>query len=602
MSGKALQAFVTNYRAEDAEKLTARMKNGLSSCKYKPAEYERLQAIIDAKRLESDLIGQKVLKTRCTAKATKESSTLRQHRQVWSCECPRLQKAEEKAEDDLHDFLETIKPSDRTDTGIFSLQDYALLLEGEREEFRKASVEPVHHLKDNLAVRLREVQHQQPRAFGSDWDQVVQQIHFVKSQQEDVTAKLHAEYQSTEEEIIVLGLEKYLTSTSDNQLITENLPEEVLDSDCPYPELKESLIQAFQSLSERYQSRQQSLQEHLQTTDRFCGWPADEHQRFQFCLSLYAHPDVPNSRALCMDMLQKLFPQRSKQELMAHERVWDWWCFTQAQLKVLTQQWQRDHEELLARALVTLQEATRAHQEEQEHQQDRQHQQDICSQLRRKLQQWRAQQEEVAKLEADIAARQREEEEARLKREQERESAVRARQKEKVRQFYLKQQERRDLLEQRDQERLANLRRVMAEQARRDKERVQFRAEMLRQRQEEREERELEQQREEEEKQHRLEVLRKQVEVVAEADPERMMADTKAWRSRFLNFKEFELQRPLYSINTYTDTQIVSDPRVRVEQALREAGLHHSRYAKEVLSIIQPPKPPRPDTKSIIKF
>ena len=48
--------------------------------------------------------------------------------------------------------------------------------------------------------------------------------------------------------------------------------------------------------------------------------------------------------------------------------------------------------------------------------------------------------------------------------------------------------------------------------------------------------------------------------------------------------------------------QIVSDPRVRVEQALREAGLHQSLYAKEVLSVIQPPKPPRRDTTSVIKF
>lgn len=90
--------------------------------------------------------------------------------------------------------------------------------------------------------------------------------------------------------------------------------------------------------------------------------------------------------------------------------------------------------------------------------------------------------------------------------------------------------------------------------------------------------------------------------MVAEADPERMMADTEAWRSRHLNAKEFELQQPLYSINSYTDTQIVSDPRVRVEQALREAGLHHSQYAKEVLSVIKPLKPPRRDTTSILKF
>lgn len=114
--------------------------------------------------------------------------------------------------------------------------------------------------------------------------------------------------------------------------------------------------------------------------------------------------------------------------------------------------------------------------------------------------------------------------------------------------------------------------------------------------------REFEQQREEQERQNRLEALRKQVEVVAEADQDRMRADTEAWRNRLLDEGEIQLQRPLFSINTYTDTEIASDPRVRVEQALREAGLHQSQYAKEVLSGIRPPRPPRRDTKSMLKF
>ncbi|XP_070694645.1 coiled-coil domain-containing protein 148-like [Pempheris klunzingeri] len=601
MSGKDLHTFITNYRAEDVEKLTLRMKNGLGSSKYKPAEYERLQAIVDAKRLDSDLIGLKVQKTRYAAKATKESSILRQHRQVWSRECPRLQKAEEKAENDIHDFLEQIRPNDRTDTAIFSLQEYGVLLERERESFRKATVEPVHQLRDDLSFRLGEVRHQQLTAHRSNLEQVVQQINFVKEQQSDINTKLHAEYLALEEEISGLGLEKHLTSTSDNLENTDKIPEEVLDSDCPYPELKDSLIQAFCSLSKRYQCRLQGLQEQLGRTGRLCGWCEDDHQRFQFILSQYTH-DIPNHRALYMDVLQRLIPEKTRQELMEHQRAWDWQRFTQAQLRVVTQQWQRDQEELLARALVTLQEARNAHQEELELHRDRQHQQDICSHLREKLQQWRAQQEEVAKLEAAMAARQQEEEEARLKREKEKEAAIRSQQKEKVTQFYLKQQKRREVLEQRDQERLANLRSVMEEQARRDKERVQFRADASQRRREEREALELERQREEEEKQNRLEVLRNQVGVLAEADPGRMMSDTEAWKSRHLNVKEFELQRPLYSINTYTDTQIVSDPRVRVEQALREAGLHHSQYAKEVLSVVKPPKPPRRDTKSILKF
>ncbi|XP_017158937.1 coiled-coil domain-containing protein 148 [Poecilia reticulata] len=179
---------------------------------------------------------------------------------------------------------------------------------------------------------------------------------------------------------------------------------------------------------------------------------------------------------------------------------------------------------------------------------------------------------------------------------------MRSHQKEKLRLFYLKQQRRRELLEERDQKALAALRSEMEEQARRDGERVLFRADVLQKRMKEREKQELEQQREERERHDRLEALRKQVEVVAEADPERMMADTKAWRSRRLNEKEFELQRPLYSINTYTDKQIVSDPRVRAEQAFREAGVHQNQYAKEALSQIKPPKPPRRDTKSTFQF
>ncbi|XP_069388343.1 coiled-coil domain-containing protein 148 isoform X2 [Paralichthys olivaceus] len=605
MSGKDLHPFSSTYRAGDVEKVTLRMKNGLGSSKYNPADYKRLQAIVDAKRQESDVIGQKVQKIQCAAKATKESSILRQHRQVWSRECPRLQKAEEKAENDLHDFLEQIRPSSTTDTAIFSLKDYELFLEREREAFRIAAVQPVHQLREDLFFRLGEVQHQQLTVHPSNWEQVIQQIEFVKDQQDEITAKLDSECAAVEEEIKCLGLEKYFTSTSDTLVNMESIPEEVLNTDCPYPELKDSLIQAFLSLSERYQRRLRSLQEQLQEADRFCcrfgGWCPDDHLCYQFTLLQYTH-DIPNHRALCMDMLQRLFPEKSRQELIQHERAWDWQRFIRVQLNVVTQQWQRDQEELLARALYILQEATHVHQEELEQHRDRQNQKDICSHLREKLQRWRAQQEEVAKLEAAIADRQQAEEEARSKREQEKEATIRSQQKERVRQFYLKQQKRKEELEHRDQERLANLRSVMEEQARRDKERVQFRVDMLQRRREEREARELEHQREDEEKQNRLEALRNQVGVVAEADPERMMGDTEAWRSRLLNAKECELQRPLYSINTYTDAQIVSDPRVRVEQALREAGLHQSQYAREVLSVIKPPKTPRRDMQSILKF
>ncbi|XP_024919492.1 coiled-coil domain-containing protein 148 [Cynoglossus semilaevis] len=596
-SARDLQSFISKYRADDVEKMALRIKNGLSSSKYKPADYRRLQAVVDAKWLESDLIGQKVERIRCAAKATKESSILQQHRQVWSRECPRLQKAEETADNDVNFFLEHIKPISITDTCIFSLQEYELFLEREREAFRIATVEPVYQLKDDLSYRQGEVQNS--TGHQPEWEAVTLQIQFVKDQQADIIASLHAECEELEEEIMGLNLEEYLTPYCLANI--ESIPGEVLDSDCPYTELKDSLIQAFHYLSEMYQGRLNSLQEQLQRTDRFCGWSPDDHLRYQFTVSQYTH-DIPNNRSLCLDMVQRLFPQKTRQDLMEHERVLDWQRFTQAQQSTVTQQWQRDQEELQASALVTLQEARDAHQEELEHQRDRQNQQEICMRLRQKLQQWHEQQQEVAMLEAAIAFRQQAEEKARLKREQEKEAAVRSQQKEKVRQFNLKQEKRREELQQRDEKRLAYLRSVMEEQARKNKERVLFRQDALQQRKEERDEKELERQKQEEDKQNRLEALRNQVAVVVQADPERLMAETEAWRSRRLNEEELELQRPLFSINTYTNTQIESDPRLRVEQALRQAGLQYSLYTKQVLSTIKPPRPPRRDTESSFNF
>lgn len=46
--------------------------------------------------------------------------------------------------------------------------------------------------------------------------------------------------------------------------------------------------------------------------------------------------------------------------------------------------------------------------------------------------------------------------------------------------------------------------------------------------------------------------------------------------------------------------QIISDTRVRVELALREAGLHSTAYAQELLPKIPPPKLPRRDMVSTI--
>lgn len=73
---------------------------------------------------------------------------------------------------------------------------------------------------------------------------------------------------------------------------------------------------------------------------------------------------------------------------LEHERVWDMWHYTQVHLRAVTQQWHQDYKELLNRALVTLEEANHAHQEELKLQKDHKHQRDVCLQLRKKVCVW----------------------------------------------------------------------------------------------------------------------------------------------------------------------------------------------------------------------
>ncbi|KPP73801.1 coiled-coil domain-containing protein 148-like [Scleropages formosus] len=575
------------------EKLSLREKFSMGSVKYRPVCYEELKALVESKRLASAYIEGKVA-DECPVQGVSPSPlTLRYRLSVNS---------PEKAEAELQSFLGQAE----MDGGCLSqLLDYELLLESERGEFRTATVNPVWQLMEDLRCRLAKLgcdTLQRPHQ-AQEWGLVLQQVQSVKDQQAAIVEKLRVEYQELEQEISVLGIEvgeclcvlsihllscehtgygiwhcsvqERLTLMRESPSDPEPIPDEILHSESPYPDLKAALLHEFMSLSMQYGARLEGVRSRLGDTDRNCGWPAEDHLVFQMVVSQYP-PDLPKHRALYMDMLQRLLPHRSREDLNDHERLWDWYRFTQAQERAVLRSWRRDRADLLAKSLLTLEESWLAHQQEQATQSDRMRRQEICTQLREKLQEWRAHQEEVAQLEAALAASRQQEEEEKLRRKQEREMARRTVQKERIQEHRCEKQRRREELEKRNVERLERLKALMAEQARKDRERKPWRLCPA------------------------LTALLSlhQVAVLAEADPARMMGDTEASKNRHHMEEEFLLQKPLYDLHTYTDTQIMADPRVRIEKALREAGLHETLYAKEVLSSVRPPRPARRDTES----
>ncbi|XP_043104347.1 coiled-coil domain-containing protein 148-like [Puntigrus tetrazona] len=573
------------------------MQVGLGHSKCKAVQYEHLRDMLEAKRLSSQFSQQKVQKVLDEAQVNKERSVLRLHRQVWLQEHHRLNIARHKTEKDLQCFLHGSGFKEEDTDIIFQLQEYELDLEQEREVFRLTTVEPVYQLRDDLQYRLS--LHSLKANHIREPEEVLQQVLSVRQQQEEVMDRLKCECVLLQQDICVTKLEENLLSGAmdDQVAYLEKVPDEIFTADCPYPDLRSDLIHSFHSLTEKYNLRIAIQETRLQGLDRNCGWNAEDHECFQHIMSQYS-PSLRNQRSLYIDMVQRMLPHITKQELCAHERQSDWYHFSMTQKNLILRGWHRDHSELLLRALSMLEDCRMSHIQQQELQKQRSHQQNICLKLKAKLQQWRIQQEEAADLEASLAAYWFKDEEERLRKEQLREKTKRSQLKQQINRFHAEKQMKQEKQRKKDMERLAELRREIEEQVQRDKERVMFRRERFQQRLQTREAKEKQKQKDEKEKEERLQALRNQVCKVAKANPKRMMGNTVAWSVRQQPEEVFTLQRPLYQLNTFTDKQIVSDPRVRIEQALRTAGLHDKPYGRQILSELQPLKPPRRDMES----
>ncbi|XP_078537833.1 coiled-coil domain-containing protein 148 [Lissotriton helveticus] len=603
MTGRNLRAFVMTHRSKDIDELVVHMKNGLHSRKYRPVDYQQLSAVTEAKKLASADIQLKVKKTEHAAKITKELMLIKQHRQVWWKEHQRLIEARLKAESELQAFLdeEIFDCKFLLDMGHFDRQ-----LAEDRETHKTGSVDPIWQLREDLKHRMLQQRYHSSQVSQVEEqfspDHALEQVNIVKKQQRAIIERLNLERLIIEEELRECNSTILLLSSEENTDLLQEVPNVLHSLDCPYSELKASVLREFHNITEEYTSRVQEIDTQLAAMERNdSGWHNEDHWIFHTVLDQYPS-QLQNRRTLYLDMLQRLLPHKSRYELVAHEKYWDNLRFSRNQRKVLIDRWARDRKNLLVKAIMTIAEACAAYETEQMLADDRKKQQKICTELKEKVLQWRAQQEEVARLEAAVAARRKENEEEKERLRKEKEQLQRAEEKDKIQKYYLKKQRAREAQERKDLQRLDELKTLMEQQAIQDRERVIFRQECLEKRLQEKKEMALQEAHEEEQRQRRLDALRQQVAVVAEFDPVRMMGDTESSKAR-LGIgaeEEFLLQKPLFKLHTYSEQQIISDPRIRIEMALREAGLHNTSYAKEILPKIAPPKLPRRDMESTV--
>ncbi|NXH61453.1 CC148 protein, partial [Rhabdornis inornatus] len=582
------------------DNLVVPARNALCSQKYKPVDYKHLYDLATEAKMASAQIQLKIKKAEQVSKISREQMLLKQHRQVWWQEYKRLSESREKAEEEMKTFLD--EESNKNNSFV-DLRNLAQKLSREWDTYQTNALAPIWQLKEDLKLKLTKMQRYlskesrvKPEINSAE---VLQQIKFMKKQQKAILEGLILESLALERELKEFKENALVRSSEEKNGLFLAVPAELLSLECPYPDLKAWVVEGYQELASSYLEKLQEVDQQLEALSRNSDWKEEDQWVFQTVINQYPS-DLQSRRTLYLDMLQRYLPHKSRQELVAHEKAWDRCHSVRNQRRALLLAWAQLSKAFVLRAVATAAEAAAAHEAEVLLAGSRKKQLEICADLKAKVLQWKAQQEEAAKLEAAVAARRKEKEDERERLQREQETRRRAQDKEKLKKYWAEKELKWQEQEERDLQHLEELRKLMAEQAAKDRERVRFRRALLEKRLQDKEELALLRARQQQHKQQRLEALRQQVAVVAKLDPARAVADTVASKARMGigSKEELELQQPLFRLHTYSEEQVISDPRLRVELALREAGLHKTLYAREVLSKLPPPKLPRRDMES----
>ncbi|NXJ06237.1 CC148 protein, partial [Odontophorus gujanensis] len=582
------------------ENLVTPMRNALCSQKYRPVDYKHLCELAAAEKMASTKIQLQIKKMEEISKIYKEQMLLKQHCQVWWKEYKRLSENREKAEAEIQTLLH--EGSHKYDF-FLDMRHLEHTLSQERDAYQTDTVAPIWQLRENLKFWLSEMQcyltEDSSLKCTFNLAEKLQQIESVKKQWKTSLEFLNLEGLALERELQDYKTIALVHGFEEKSGLFQEVPSALLSLEFPYPDLKSFIISEYHKLANEYWSKLQEIDQQLNVIHRNTDWKEEDQWVFQTVVNQYPS-DLQQRRTLYLDMLQRYLPYKSRHELVTHEKAWDHYNFVKNQRKVLLLNWTQARKAFFLKAVMAVAEASAAQEAEAVSASNRRKQQEICAELKAKILQWRAQQEEVAELEAAVAARRKEKEDEKERLQKEQEMIRRAQEKEKVKKYWAEKQLKWQEQEKKELQHMEELRKLMAKQAIKDRERVKFRKALLEKRFLEKKEQALREACAAEAKEKCLQALRQKVSIVAKPDPARAVADTAASKARVGagTTAEFVLQKPLFQLHTYSEEQIISDPRLRVELALRDAGLHKTLYAKEILPKIPPLKLPRRDMES----
>lgn len=601
------KAFILSYKSDEIDRLAHRAIDGVRSNKIRPVDYEKLRNLAAEKKFSAHKTLLKVKKFEHLSKQNKENHLLKQHKMVWQKEFIKLNSVRKRTQAEIDNHIR----SNAVDSGICAqmyqeFEDYQSRLESEFTTFKQATTEPVWNLREDLQYWLKE-NLEDLRLGAPDTvekhKEIKSMVDSVKVQQEQVMERLKHEQICLEQELKIGEFgEMGSANLYRRPHIQQGIPEEAFDLECPDEDLKANVLKEFLVVDEKYLERLNHLEaDHEWTLSHglYGGWEEMDHTNFVVIYDQYPY-DLANRRMLIIDRIKRQVPGKTRKDIVEHEHWWDTYKFFNQRSKAIMTDWKRDRDELMEKARMVFTEACVAHELEEVKLEYMKKHEALRDALYNQVKQWREQKMEMMTIQAELWNQQREELQKKMEEEQEKESKRREEDKKQIQKFQHEREEKIKQREEIEKRRLEEIKKALAEQAVYDRERIKYREQQIQRKIEERKFIQEEKDLEEQEKEYRLEMLREKVRVVADSNPERMMAQTQAWQSKLKEDDDVYIQKPLFDVHGFTAQQVTSDNRVRLEQKLREAGLHTSSYARQILKKVAPPQAPRRDMESTV--
>nr|XP_038960757.1 coiled-coil domain-containing protein 148 isoform X5 [Rattus norvegicus] len=259
------QPFTVIQRNDSSDILAVHMKGGMKNSRYKPADYQQLRALTEATKSASASSEQKIRKAMETSRAAKEQMLIKQHKQVWWQEQERLKGIRCKLESEIRSRLNEESIGDEC---FCELMNFEKELSEQWCAYLTAVIDPLHQLRTGLKKQRHTLQSASCHK-GPESTTILEEVDFVKKQSKAAFERLHQEQQHLEEELSDWSVELLGHSSEEKSNLLSGQPTELETLDCPYPDLKSSILNEFSNFTEKYQEELEDFDLQLEDIRRF---------------------------------------------------------------------------------------------------------------------------------------------------------------------------------------------------------------------------------------------------------------------------------------------------------------------------------------------